>query len=119
MIVTNKHLKALIQKSYNGEQLEENVVRAIADQLNRKMLKSYIRLLKKEEKKRVVLVTTPRPLTEEERAKVAELFPKKRVIENIEPKMISGIKLIENDQEYEMNLNQTFHDIIRFVSKND
>jgi F0F1-type ATP synthase delta subunit len=114
-----KQLEELVQASYNGEQLDEKSVKMIADRLNRNILKHYIALLKQEENKKMVFVTTPKPLTTKEREKIKSLFPKKKIIEQIDPVMIAGIKIVKNDEAYELDLNQTFHDIIRSVSNND
>jgi F0F1-type ATP synthase delta subunit len=114
-----KQIKKLVEASYIDEKLDEKTVAAISDKLNRKLLKEYIGLLKYEEKKAIIVVTTAKPLIETEREKIKSLFPKKRIVEQIDPEMIGGIKIVENDEEYEMNLNSTFHDIIRFVSNND
>jgi F0F1-type ATP synthase delta subunit len=114
-----KQLKDLITASYNGEELDEKSVKMIADQLNRNILKQYISLLKQEEKKKMVFVTTPKPLSAKEREKINSLFPKKKIIEQIDPVMIAGIKIVQNDEAYEMDLNQSFHDIIRSISTND
>jgi F0F1-type ATP synthase delta subunit len=63
----------------------------------------------------MVFVTTPKPLATSDREKITQLFPKKKIIEEIDPVMINGIKIVENDEEYEMDLNRIFHDIIRFI----
>ena len=112
-------IKNLVIASYSGEELDEKSVKMIADQLNRNILKQYISLLKQEEKKKMVFVTTPNPLTAKEREKIISLFPKKKIIEQIDPAMIAGIKIVQKDEAYEMDLNQTFHDIIRSISTND
>jgi F0F1-type ATP synthase delta subunit len=114
-----KNLEKLVQESYKDGKLDKETVDYISDRLTRNKLKQYINLLKEEERKKIIFVTTPKPLSADDKKKISELFPKKTIVENIDPKMISGIKLVENDEEYEFNLNQTFHDIIRFVSSND
>ncbi len=114
-----KKLKALVQASYKNGQLDELIVKKIADKLNRNMLKHYINQLRQEEKKKIVFVTTPKPLSVEDRDKIKTLFPQKDLVEQIDPSMIAGIKIVENDEAYEMDLNKTFHDIIRFVNNND
>lgn len=112
-------LKELVEISYDGEKIDEKSVHMIADRLNRHILKRYISLLKQEEKKKMVFVTTPKPITEKEKEKIKSLFPNKKIIEEIDPSMIAGIKIVKDDQAYEMDFNQTFHDIIRSVSSND
>jgi len=111
-----KQLEELVQASYRNGQLDEETVKKIGDKLNRHMLKMYIGLLKNKEKKKMVFVTTPKPLSTKDREKVKSLFPKKKIVEEIDPSMIGGIKIVENDEAYEMDLNRTFHDIIRFVN---
>jgi F0F1-type ATP synthase delta subunit len=106
----------LLKESYKNGLLDEDTVKKISDKLNRNMLKLYIGLLRKEEKKKMIFVTTPKLMSESDRNKIKALFPKKKLIEEIDPTMISGIKIIENDEAYDLDLNQTFHDIIRFVN---
>lgn len=117
--MNKKKLQELVQASYIHEDLDEKSVKMIADRLNRNILKQYISLLKQEEKKKMIFVTTPKPLTTKEKEKIKSLFPKKKIVEQIDPSMIAGIKIVQNDEAYEMDLNQTFHDIIRSVSNND
>ena len=114
-----KQIEELVQASYKEGNLDEVTVKKIADKLNRNMLKIYISMLKQEEKKKMVFVTTPKPLSKSDREKVKSLFPKKKIVEEIDPSMIGGIKIVENDEAFEMDLNRTFRDIIRFVNNND
>lgn len=114
-----KQIEELVQASYKDGDLDESTVKKIAEKLNRSMLKLYISMLKQEEKKKMVFVTTPKPLESKDREKIKSLFPKKKIVEEIDPAMIGGIKVIENDEAFEMDLNRTFHDIIRFVNNND
>ena len=114
-----KQIEELVQASYKEGQLDEATVKKIADKLNRSMLKLYISVLRQVEKKKMVFVTTPKPLEAKDREKIKSLFPKKKIVEEIDPAMIGGIKIIENDEAFEMDLNRTFHDIIRFVNNND
>ena len=111
-----KLLEQLIEESYAGEQLDEAVVQKVSEQLDRRMLKQYIKLLKSKEQKKLIIVTTPKPLSQHDRERIAALFPEKRLVEHIDAKMINGIKVVNNDDEYEIDLNQTFRDIIRFVT---
>lgn len=119
MITTKKQIEELVQASYKGGKLDEAIVKKIADKLNRHLLKQYINLLKHEEKKKMVIVATPKPLLSKDREKLKTLFPKKKIVEQIDPAMITGIKVIENDESYELDLNRMFLDIIRFISNHD
>jgi len=117
--MTKRQLDELLQISYKNGDFDEVTVKQIADRMNRTMLKMYITGLKKIENKKIIYVTTPKPLTSIDREKISELFPKKKIIEQIDPAMLGGIKIIENDEAYDIDLNRIFHDIIRFVSNND
>ena len=91
----------------------------IADHMNRQTLKQYINMLKQEEKRKQVMITSPKALTEQDKKTLGELFPKKKIIYVLDPEMINGIQIADNDKEYELNLNRTFHDIINHLSKYD
>ena len=114
-----KQIEELVEASYKDGKMDQATIKQIADKLNRNMLKMYISLLKQEERKRIIFVTTPKPLSEKDREKIKSLFSKKKIVEEIDPAMIGGIKIVENDEAFEMDINRTFHDIIRFVNNND
>jgi len=117
--MTQSTLKKLVEQSYNNDQLDEKTVDQIATHLSRKDLKNFIKLLRANESKKEVYVTSAEKLQESEVKKIQSLFPTKHLVLSVDSSMISGIKIVENDEEYEINLNRTFHDIISFLSKND
>lgn len=112
----HRTLKNLALMSYNKDLLDEDAVNKIAAKLSRKDLKTFIRLLHAEEKKREVYVTSAAALNKNDKEKIEKLYQNKRVVYAIDSDMVSGIKIVENDEEYEINLNKTFHDIMRFLS---
>lgn len=116
---TKKKLQDLVNESYNGEQLDSKTVAMLADHMNRQTLKQYISLLKQTEKKKQVIITSPKSLSESDKKALQGLFPKKKIIYVLDPEMINGIQITNNDEEYEINLNRTFHDIIDHISKYD
>lgn len=112
-------LKELAQQSYKKGILDEETVQYVADRLSRKEVKEYIKLLKKEEAKKEVHVTSAETLSTSDVEKIQKLYPGKFIITSVDPSMISGVRIVENNKEYEINLNRTFHDIIGFLSRND
>ena len=115
-----KNFTKLVAHSYTDEgYLDEKTIDQITEHMNRKTLKEYLRVLKQEEKKRQVIVNSPTPLTPEDRAKMQAQFPTKKIFYMIDPEMISGIQVVNNDEELEISLNQTFDDIINHLSKYD
>jgi F0F1-type ATP synthase delta subunit len=117
--MTDKTLKNLVKLSYNNDQLDQESIEQISQRLSRFDLKRFIRLLKDEEKKKEIFVTSAKALTTTDVEKIKKLFPEKRVVTAVDSSMINGVKIIENDEEYKIDLNGTFHDIIRFLSTND
>jgi F0F1-type ATP synthase delta subunit len=112
-------LKTLAQQSYKDGKLDQETVQFIADRLSRKDLKQYISLLKEAELKRQVFVTSAEELSKEDLGKVQKLYPGMEIVSSVDKSMISGVRIVENNKEYEINLNRTFHDIIGFLSTND
>lgn len=112
-----KQIQKLVMASYKNNQLDSKVVAMIADKMNRQTLKQYINLLRQEEKKKQVMITSPKSLSESDMKKLQDQFPGKKIIYILDPEMISGIRIVDKDMEYETSLNQTFNDIIRFLEE--
>ena len=110
-----KQLKQLVLQSYKNNQLDAKVVAMIADKMNRQSLKQYLHLLRQEENKKQVMITSPTGLSDTDKKKLQGQFPGKKFIYILDPEMISGIRIVDKDMEYETSLNQTFNDIIRFL----
>lgn len=120
MSMKTKHqLNMLVTASYKNELLDPKIVELIADHLNRQSLKQYIHLLKTEEKKKQIIITSPKSLTDAEKKIVTQEFPKKNIIYILDPSMLGGIRIADKESVYDMSLKQTFHDIIRHLSKYD
>lgn len=111
------NIQNVVQASYKNGKLDPDIVNKIADKLTRKELKEYIRLLKQEENKKIVTVTAPKELSEEEKKMFENLFSKKELVYNTDQKMIGGIKITDGDVEYEISLNQIFRDIIYHIQR--
>lgn len=114
-----KKIQKFVSNSYHGEQLDSKTVEMIADHMNRQTLKQYINSLKQEEDKKQVTITSPKSLTDKDMQTLKNLFPDKRIIYILDPEMINGIQITDNDREYELNLNRTFNDIIDHLSRYD
>src|SRR5262245_38133878 len=111
-----KQIKLLASQSYKNNKLDPKIVESIADKLNRQSLKQYIRLLKQEENKKQVIVTSPKSLTESDKKRLQSQFPNKKIIYILDPEMMGGIRIVDKDTEFESSINQTFNDIIRFLN---
>lgn len=109
-------LQQLLAASYKNGKLDPETVAFISDQVSRHMLKQYIRLLKQNEQKNQIIVTSSIALTEQDRKVIKAQFPEKDIVYIFDPELISGIQIINNDQKYEVNLNQRFNDIMRHLN---
>lgn len=112
-------LKNLVELSYQNGALDQQAVELIAERLDRRELKTFIRLLKNEEDKKIVYVTSAQELDDSSRQMIQRRFPDKKLICAIDRSMINGVRIVEKDNEYEISLNQTFDDIIGYLTKYD
>jgi len=115
----NKKLKSLAALSYENGQLDPQTVDLISSKINRRELKEYIRYLKQIENAKQVMVTVPKQLENKDKEMIRHLFPDKTIVYINDPSMISGIKITSGDVEYEISMNQIFHDIINHISRYD
>lgn len=112
-------IQGLVVKSYKQDQLDPAIIDLIANKLSRRELKQYIRLLKQQENKKQVIVTVPTSLTSEERDMIQKLFAGKKILYAVDPSMISGIRIVDNDVEYEVSLDQIFQNLLAHMSRVD
>lgn len=117
--MTKKQIQQLAQISYADKQLDEKKVNAIVSKLKRKDLKRYIDALKATEQKRQVIIAIPKKFEAADKIKLEEYFPDKEISYTIDPSLLLGIKIINNDLVYEMSLNKTLEDLIDHVSEYD
>ena len=80
--MTKKQVKELAQKSYTNEILDEKKILQIADRLKRHDLKIYIKELKREEKRRSVIIQSPTVLKDQVLKSLKGVFPGKKIISN-------------------------------------
>lgn len=105
--MTKKRIKQLVLESYKNDELNEKHVLLIAQSLQRKDLKEYINQLKKSEQKRNVQVLLPQESFKGEEAILKSMFPNKKVKLEIDPTLLLGVKIINNDIISEFNLKNT------------
>ena len=47
------------------------------------------------------------------------IYPNKKIIVKIDPELITGIKVADYDNEYELSLQGMLEDSIEYITKND
>lgn len=115
--MNKKLLKQLVIESYTKEELDFTKVNAIADLLKRKDLKLYIRALRNQEKKKTVDVITPGELNRDEKKMVENTFKNKKINYIIDSSLIVGLKIIENDKVFDLNLGNTLYSLKEHIEQ--
>ncbi len=115
--MTKKQIKQLVQESYMDDQLNEKKVLLIAQSLSRHDLKQYIKDLRKLEKQRNVVVLLPQESLKEEEQTLQDLFPDKHLKFKIDPSLILGVKIVNNDIISEFNLKNTLEKLKEHLIK--
>ncbi|MDO8658669.1 MAG: hypothetical protein Q7K55_08050 [Candidatus Levybacteria bacterium] len=115
--MTKEQIKELVFKSYIKNKLDESRVDLAANKLNRKSLKEYIRALKKFESKNTIIVSVPHMPEQNEIKILSDLFTGKKIVYNIDPAILVGIKLVEDDLIYDYNLKNTLENMAKFASQ--
>lgn len=113
--MSGKKLKTIVATSYKNDILDSIKVYAIADSLTRAELKQYINGLKNHENKKNVIVTTP--FKTSNGIVFEKLFPNKKIVYKIDPSLMLGLKIRDNDNVYEFNLKNTLDDIIFYIAE--
>jgi len=111
-------IKKLAEKSFTNENLDIKKIKKITPLLGRKQLKVYIKFLKKLENIRTVWVFTPINNIEKEIIdKLKSMFPRKRIEYITDSSLIAGLRIIDNDMVYELNLKDSLDGLITYLKR--
>lgn len=112
-----KKIAKLVEISYIDNVLNEERVLRIAKQLGRAELKNYLKALRLSEDKRTVFVESNFELSEQNKKSFVNLFADKRVKFRIEPNLLFGIRIIEDDMVYNLNMKSALDQISMYLNK--
>lgn len=116
--MTQKEIQLLVEGSYTKDQLDEKKVEKIAKLLKRKDLKAYIRGLKLADKKHKVYIAMPtKSVYNTERKRLEEVFDKKELIFEESPALLLGMKILDEDTEYDMSLQNQLTQMVDAVEE--
>lgn len=110
-------MKKVVQASFVNGILDETNVSRIAKSLTYSELKLYTTLLKRELAKLSVIVISANSLTSDQQAETMNLYPGKSVSFEIDPTLLGGMRVIENDMIYENNLATTLQTLESHVTQ--
>ncbi len=98
-------IKKLAEGSFKKNEIDNKTVMKIAKVLKRTDLKVYIKDLKKMDAKNTVTVTVPSLKGATDMKKYfSKLYPEKKVVFKIDETLLTGIKVVDYDNVYELSL---------------
>lgn len=109
-------LKQLVVESYSDGELDAAKVNKIADLLTKKELQLYIRALKNWEKQMRVIVEIPRK-GDIDLEELQDIFPDKKIVLEVDPTLILGMRIQNNDDVFEMSLKNTLDKITEHIEE--
>lgn len=113
--MNKKKFVQLALSSYKGKYLDEKKVNSISSILSRSDLKKYINALSNLENNKKLIVSVP---SDSFGVKAFEkLFPNKRIVLKIDPSLLLGVSIIDNDTEYEFSLKNSLDKILSYIEK--
>lgn len=115
--MTKKQLKELLGKSYTKDKLDSEKVEMIANVLPRRDLKNYIRGIKTWEKRKNIVISLPYLPSEEEKRKLESLYPKKSLIYDIDPELLVGVRVNENDTIMDFSARNALNNLLEHLDQ--
>lgn len=114
----NKRLiKQIVVESYTDDTLDEGKVNKIVSHLNHDDLKIYIKALKYMEKKLTVTIDAPLAIDKDSKKELQDMFLAKRMVYNVDPSLLLGLKITDNDDVYDLSLKKKFEIIENFLEE--
>lgn len=110
--MTRRQLKKLAVYTEKTEGIPDEDFYTLAKKLNRSSLKKFIKILKIYEQQRNVIVSLPTVPDEKLKEKLQTMYPNKKIVYNVEPLLIAGIRILDNDLLYELSFKDRLEKII-------
>lgn len=114
--MTKKQLQNLVLQSYTNKSLDEKKVNSTALVLARSQLKQYIKELKRYESKKTVSIKVTQLPTKTYQQIFLKLFPNQQIVYTVDPTLLVGIQIVNNDLVYNFNLKDTLDNLLSHVS---
>lgn len=115
--MSKKLVKKLIDYSYENNKLNSKNVESVARLLGRRDLNLYIKALKRRERKLSVFIDVPINNLSV-KGKFKEIFPNKKITWDVDPSLMLGLRIINDDMLFEMNLKNTLDKIQSYMREN-
>nr|MBI5455577.1 hypothetical protein [Candidatus Levybacteria bacterium] len=114
--MTKKQIKKLISASYIKNNLDSARVNRISKQLTRQELKLFIKLLKNYDQSKTVTLLVSSILASNEIVKqIKKMYSDKNVVIKEDKSLVAGIRLIDNDTIYDVNIKNSLNEMVSFI----
>ncbi len=112
-------IKEILKNSVTNGRIDEKKTKKVANTLDRRSLKQYVKILRNFEKSKKVTIDVPATYKDEYTNELAELFPNKTIIIRKDPSLILGIKITSGDDVLELNLKNEFEKLLEHISNDE
>lgn len=116
--MTKKNLKLLAQKSFKGNYMDPKKIKKIASLLKRSELRNYLNFLRLQDLQKKITVITPEAAKGLQKT-LSKMYPNRRINYAEDPSIILGIKVIDNDTIYELDLKDTLNSLKDYIKQYD
>lgn len=107
----------LVLASYTDNKLNNETVKKIATLLRRKELKQYINALRLHEQRSKVTIASAFPLDKKEQEDLTNFFPNKTIVVQTDPSLILGLRILNIDSIYELNIRDSLHRMSKYIEE--
>src|SRR3989344_1201297 len=115
--MNKKQINRLVLESYKKNRLDKKKINRIVTLISRSDLKKYLSALKIQEKKAMLIVSTPadNPLSDEKLFR--KLFPNKKIIFKNDKSLLLGMQIVDYDVIHNFTLKSSLDKIISRIEK--
>lgn len=110
--MNKKQIQKLASESYKNNSLDEKTVLKISSMLRRKELKGYIQILKNKEKEKTVEIYLTKLPSQKLKDVFLQVYQNKKIVYKIDKSLIGGVKIIENDMIYNLNIENILNQMV-------
>lgn len=114
-----KKIKKLAEMTYSGNKINEKIVKLASGKLKKSELKVYLKSLKNMQKKKVLKVYVPskKLISRDIENRLVKFFKNKELNFIEDKSLIAGIRVVDNDMIYELNLKDSFENLIEYIQR--
>ncbi len=112
--MNKRFIQQLAKASFKKNDLDQSTVEKISGYLSKIELREYIRQLKNIDKSNTIFIDLPHSNSAYEK-QLHEAFPDKKVKITVDPSLLLGMRVQDNDDVYEMSLKNTLDSMSNFV----